>query len=73
MTITATELKQNLGKYLMLAAKEDIIITKNGKEMAKLSNPNVDKIAMLDSMVGIVPEEDRMSLEEIKEARLARQ
>ena len=31
MSITATELKSNLGKYLLLAATEDIFITKNGK------------------------------------------
>ena len=31
MTITATKLKNNLGKYLILAATEDIFITKNGK------------------------------------------
>ena len=31
MTITATELKNNLGKYLILAATEDIFISKNGK------------------------------------------
>lgn len=73
MIITATELKQNLGKYLLLAVEEDIYVTKNGKEIAKITSPVEDKIAMLDSMVGIVPEEDRMSLEEIKEARLARQ
>lgn len=73
MTITATEFKKNLGKYLTLANDEDIYITKNGKEIAKLTNPAGDKIAMLDSLVGIVPEEDRMSLEEIKEARLSRQ
>ena len=31
MSITATELKLNLSKYLLLAATEDIFITKNGK------------------------------------------
>lgn len=40
MSITATELKQNLGKYVLLSAKEDIYITKNGKVIAKLTNPN---------------------------------
>ena len=39
MSITATELKSNLGKYLMLAETEDIYITRNGKVVAKLSNP----------------------------------
>ena len=31
MSITATELKSNLGKYLLLAATDDISITRNGK------------------------------------------
>ena len=31
MSITATELKMNLSKYLMLAEKEDIYITRNGR------------------------------------------
>ena len=39
MSITATEFKTNLGKYLMLAATEDIFISKNGKIIAKLTNP----------------------------------
>ena len=29
MSITATELKNNLGKYLLISAKEDDFITKN--------------------------------------------
>ena len=36
MEITATELKLNLGKYLDLANKEEIVITKNGKTIAQL-------------------------------------
>lgn len=39
MFITATEVKTNLGKYLMLEETEDIYITRNGKVVAKLSNP----------------------------------
>lgn len=31
MSITATELKNNLGKYLLLSATEDIYITKMEK------------------------------------------
>ena len=34
MSITATELKNNLGKYLLLSATEDIFITKNGKVLS---------------------------------------
>jgi len=37
MKVNSTELQNNFGKYLMLAAKEDIIITRNGMEIARLS------------------------------------
>ena len=43
MSITATELKTNLSKYLALAAKEDIYITQYGKVVAKLTNPYQDR------------------------------
>ncbi|MGN0608342.1 MAG: type II toxin-antitoxin system Phd/YefM family antitoxin [Oscillospiraceae bacterium] len=55
MSITATELKMNLGKYLLLAETEDIYITKNGKIIAKLSNPNADRVEMAKSLLGIIP------------------
>jgi len=37
MIVTSTELQNNFGKYLMLAAREDIIITRNGTAIARLS------------------------------------
>lgn len=37
MIINATDLKNNLGKYLRLSAREEILITSNGKMVAKLS------------------------------------
>jgi prevent-host-death family protein len=37
MIISSTELQNNFGKYLMLAAHEDILITRNGLEIAKLT------------------------------------
>lgn len=36
MIITSTDIKNNFGKYIRLAAKENIIITKNGKKVGKL-------------------------------------
>lgn len=68
MSITATELKQNLGKYLLLSAKEDILITKNGKIVAKLTNPNQNKVNMAKSLFGILPED--ASIEDAKSERL---
>ena len=72
MQITATEFKMNMGKYLSLASKRDIYITKNGQRIAKLTNPSPDRVAMLDSLVGIAGVEDA-SLESIKGERLERQ
>lgn len=40
MSVTATELKNNLEKYLELSATEDVFITQNGKVIAKGSNYN---------------------------------
>ena len=68
MTITATELKTNLSKYLLLSETEDIFISKNGKIIAKLTNPFQDRMKLVDSLVGIIP--DTMTLEEAKEQRL---
>lgn len=70
MSITATELKSNLGKYLLLAATEDIFITRNGKVVAKLSNPHQDRVDIAKSLFGILPA--NVTLEEAKEERLNR-
>jgi len=71
MLITATELKSNMGKYLSLAVSQDIIITKNGKSVAKLTSTKNDKIATANSLFGIIPN-DGTTLEEIREERLVR-
>ena len=68
MSITATELKKNLGKYLALSSQEDIYITRNGKVVAKLSNPFQNRVDMAKSLFGILPAD--MTLEEAREERL---
>ena len=73
MIITATEFKTNLGKYLEIAASHDIFITKNGKNIARLTSPAVNKLALLDDLVGIIPENQTMDEDTIREERLARQ
>ncbi|MBQ8085014.1 MAG: type II toxin-antitoxin system prevent-host-death family antitoxin [Lachnospiraceae bacterium] len=67
MSITATELKSNLGKYLLLAATEDVFITQYGKVVAKLTNPFQDRVEVAESLFGILPQE--MTAEEAKEER----
>lgn len=73
MIVTATEFKTNLGKYLEMAMKQDIFITKNGKSIARLTSPTVNKLAVLDSLVGIVSEDSTMDEETIRKERLDRQ
>jgi antitoxin (DNA-binding transcriptional repressor) of toxin-antitoxin stability system len=72
MVITATELKSNIGHYLNVVSEDDVFITKNGKLVARLSNPIQDKQAILDSLVGITAG-NPVSLDEARKERLARQ
>ena len=68
MNVTATELKLNLGKYLLLAATQDIYITRNGKTIAKLVSPYQDRVDTFDALFGSVP--DTITLEEARKERL---
>lgn len=70
MSITATEFKKNLGKYLLLAETIDIFITRNGKVVAKLTNPNQDRVNRAESLFGILS--DDKTLEESKKERLSK-
>jgi prevent-host-death family protein len=70
MIITATEFKSNLGHYLGLVGQEDIVITRNGKRIAKLTDAAKDKTDILRALTGIVP--PNVSLQEAKEERLSR-
>ena len=72
MVITATELKENVSQYLNAVSEDEVFITKNGKIVAKLSSPDQDKQAMLDSLVGITAR-NPVSLQEARRERLARQ
>ncbi|MBQ7214470.1 MAG: type II toxin-antitoxin system prevent-host-death family antitoxin [Synergistaceae bacterium] len=71
MQITATELKLNLGKYLDIVNHEDVWITRNGKMIAKLINPNISSVEYISGVLaGKVSEDiDRHSM---REERLAR-
>ncbi len=70
MSITATELKLNLGKYLQLAESEDIYITRNGRVVAKLTNPYQNRVDAVKSLLGVLPAD--VSLEEAREERLSK-
>lgn len=68
MTITATEFKENLSKYLLHAQTEDVFITKNGKVIAKLTNPYQDRVDTARSLFGVLSAD--VTIEEAREERL---
>jgi len=72
MVVTATQFKSSIGHYLdTVSENKPVYITKNGKLIAKLSDPAEDKMSILDSLVGII-KGNTMSLDDIKRERLSR-
>ena len=70
MIVTATEFKTNFGKYLDLLSKEDIYITRNGKTVAKVINP---QISAVDALSGILKDvDDDIDKEYLRGERLSR-
>ena len=78
MQITLTELKGNLGKYVIKSQEEDILITKNGKIVSRLTEPfaarkekmaRKEKEEILKKLVGSAKGK-YMSLDEIKMERI---
>ena len=66
---TATDFKLNLGKYLTMAAHEEIHITKNGVDIAILSAPKHKK-SWVDDITGVISSTD-IDARLIKKERLA--
>ena len=54
MIVTSTDLKTNLGKYLDLLNKEDVIITRNGRKVAKLTKEEDNKLAEILPLFGLL-------------------
>jgi len=71
MLVTATEFKSNIGRYLALVADEDILITKNGKSIARLSSTKQNKVDIVKSLFGVISD-DGTTLEQARKERLAR-
>ena len=72
MIVTATDLKTNLGKYLDLLDSEDIIVTRNGRKIAKLVKEDDDTLTDIRALYGILAgsELSLMTDEEIKDVIL---
>jgi prevent-host-death family protein len=53
MQVALSELKINVGKYVDLSETQDIFITRNGKQVAKIVGTNRDKVAQVEALFGI--------------------
>lgn len=69
--VTSTEFKLNLGRYLDLVSQEEIIITKNGRRIAKLIADEEDLVSVAQSLFGIAANvnfaDDKIKGERIKD------
>lgn len=68
MLVSLTELKTNPGKYVALADRQDVYITRNGKRVARLTSAKPDKMASARALLGILPTD--ADLDEAREERL---
>ena len=55
MNVTATEFKNQLGWFLDRVSEEDVYISKNGKVVAKLCNPNKTRVDSAKRLFGVIP------------------
>lgn len=69
MIVTATELKENMGKYLSLVTEEDIIITKNGKQIARLTDVKDKRLNAAYALFGALHND--IDIKDIRSERLA--
>ena len=70
MTVNATEFQLNFSKYLELVLHEDIFITRDGKTVAKMVNPQVSAVDSLRGLLKDAP--NALSRDAIREDRLKR-
>jgi len=68
-TATATEMQNNFGKYLNLViAGQEVIVTKNGREVGRFIPKSAAVSYLTDSLTGILKGD--YDLDEVKSERL---
>ena len=70
-TVTANELQNNFGKFLkMVQEGQEIVILKNGSEVARLISKKQTVSFLSDSLVGVLSSD--IEEKKVREERLAR-
>jgi len=70
MIASSTDVQNNFGKYLELAAGQEIVITRNGCAVARLIGINVQKKSLSEQLRGIIPAD--VDEKAIRKERMAR-
>jgi len=69
MYVTATEFKANFGKYLALAEKEEIVVTRRGKPNIHVAQKS--RAELVEALFGTLPQEAMNETKEsVREGRL---
>ena len=55
MIVSSTEVQNNFGKYLDMASKQEIVITKNGATVARLIGVQIKEKSLSEQLRGIIP------------------
>jgi len=74
MLVNATEFKNRVGKYLEFVEKEEVIILKNGKKIARILPIKASETPNVDGLLELLKHSNRnpgnINIEQIKEERL---
>jgi len=68
--VTATEFKNKVGNYLKIAQEEDVVITKNGKYVARLTTSGKNDYPLTENLIGVFEKASAYDSATIKEDRL---
>lgn len=68
MLVSLSELKVDPGKYVELADKETVYITKDGEKVAKITSAKTDSVTAAKELFGILPPDT--TLEQLRLERL---
>lgn len=68
--VPISEMNGNLSMYVKIAQKEDVLITRNGKIVAKLVTAKLDKVAAAKELFRMLPKDVPIDLDKIREERI---
>ena len=69
--VTATEIQNNFGKYLMFAMEgQEVVIFKNGSEVARLISRNGKLTMLTDGLIGVLKKDTGLDAKAITSERM---